>query len=216
MVAAVSVGSNGQILGDVWCFEARHPEWTEDEGGEEGWEPIVSWWAVSTPLGLVLIDPLVDDWTALDELVHAKGGCAGIVRTCHWHQRSVAAAAPRYHAEVWAAAHPPERGWPAFDCEVGDRQELFDRIVALEMERHDEIALWLPTQRALMFGDAMLRGRDGRLQAGPPSWTQPEGGRARLLSLLRELTELPVEHVLVSHGPTVLGDGLASLRAATS
>jgi hypothetical protein len=62
----------------------------------------------------------------------------------------------------------------------------------------------------------MLRGRDGRLQACPPSWTQPEGGRARLLSLLRELTELPVEHVLVSHGPTVLGDGLASLRAATS
>jgi hypothetical protein len=34
--------------------------------------------------------------------------------------------------------------------------------------------------------------------------------------LLADLTDLPVEHVLVSHGPLVLGDGLASLRRATT
>ena len=214
IVAAVSGASTGEILEGVWRFEALHPELTEDE--EEGWDPIVSWWAVSTPVGLVLIDPLIDDWGAVDELVEANGGCAGILRTCHWHQRSIAEAAPRYHAEVWAAPHPPERDWASFDRDLSDRQELCDRIVILEMERDDEVALWLPVQRVLMFGDAMLRGGGGRLQPCPPSWTQPEGGHERLLSLLRELNELPVEHVLVSHGAMVLADGAASLRAATS
>jgi hypothetical protein len=31
---------------------------------------------------------------------------------------------------------------------------------------------------------------------------------------LAQLAKLPVEHVLVAHGPLVLGDGAASLRAA--
>jgi hypothetical protein len=215
-VAAVSADSAGQVLEGVWRFEARHPELTEDEADEEGWSPIVSWWAVSTPVGLVLIDPLIDDWGEIDQLVHGGGGCAGIIRTCHWHQRSIAEAASRYHAEVWAAPQPPERDWPPFDRDLSDRQELFDRIVVLEMERDDEFALWLPGLRVLLFGDAMIRGREGRLQACPATWTQPAGGRERLLSLLRELTELPVEHVLVSHGALVLGDGLPSLRGATS
>ena len=206
---------SGEILEGLWRFEARHPEWTEDEGGEEGWDPIVSWWAVRTPAGLALIDPLIDDWRAIDELVQANSGCAGVIRTCHWHQRSIAEAAARFDAEVLASPHPRDRGWPSFDRGVSDREELFDGIVAVAMERDDEVALWLEGHRALVFGDAMLRARDGQLQVCPESWTQPEGGRARLISLLRELTELPVEHVLVSHGPLVLSDGLSSLRAAT-
>jgi glyoxylase-like metal-dependent hydrolase (beta-lactamase superfamily II) len=75
--------------------------------------------------------------------------------------------------------------------------------------------VWLPLQRALVFGDAMLRTRAGDLRVCPESWTQPEGGPARLRELLRGLTALPVEHVLVSHGPLVLGGGGAALRAAT-
>jgi len=86
----------------------------------------------------------------------------------------------------------------------------------IDVERADEIALWLPRQRALIFGDAMIRTRAGELRVCPESWTQPEGGPARLRSLLSALSGLPVEHVLVSHGPLVLGDGLASLRGATS
>lgn len=209
----------GQILDGVWRFEARHPELSEDEDGVEegGWSPIVGWWAVTVPDGLVLIDPLIDDWAVIDQLLEAHGGCAGIIRTCHWHHRSIEAAAARYQADVWAKPDAAERGWPGFDRELGGRQELFGRIMAYDMERDDELALWLADSRALVFGDAMLRGDDdGRLRACPESWTQPPGGPARLRALLGELTELPVEHVLVSHGPLVLGQGLASLRAATS
>lgn len=207
--------TTGEIIEGVWRFEALHPEWTEDEGGEEGWEQQVSWWAVATASGLVLIDPLVEDWDALDRLVAEHDGCAGIVRTCHWHQRSVAEAASRYSADVWAK--PPRDGHAALalDHAVGDRDELFGELRVFDVERDDEIAVWLRRQAALVFGDAMIRARDGELRVCPGSWTQPEGGPARLRTLLRALTSLGVEHVLVSHGPLVLAGGAAALLTAT-
>jgi hypothetical protein len=216
IVPPVSVDSTGEILDGVWRFEGIHPEWTEEDADEDGWEALVAWWAVSSPNGIVLIDPLIGDWATIDQLVQENGGCAGIIRTCHWHQRSIAEAAARYHVQIWARPHSPDRGWAALDRELSDGQELFDRVVVRPVERDDEVGLWLPVQRALMFGDAMLRRADGELRVCPESWTQPEGGHPRLVALLHELTELPVEHVLVSHGPLVLGNGLAALRAATS
>ncbi len=198
----------------MWRFEAPHPEWSEAEGGDEGWEQSVAWWAVVSPHGLVLVDPLVFDWTELDRLVQERGGCAGVLRSLHWHQRSVAAAAARYGAEVWAKPPPEGVARQRFDHPVSDEQALFDVIVAFDMERDDEIALWLPAQAALLVADVMLRRQDGKLRVCPDSWTQPEGGPARLRALLRRLTKLPLEHALVSHGPLVLGDGAASLRAA--
>jgi hypothetical protein len=208
--------ATGQIIDGLWRFEALLPDWTEHEGGEEGWEQNVAWWAVATAGGVVLVDPLVEDWYAVDRFVADRGGCAGVVRTCVWHQRSVADVARRYEVEVWARSHPDGRVHHGFDHPVSDREEPFDGLQVIDVERADEVALWLRRQRALVFGDAMIRTRAGALSVCPDSWTQPEGGPARLRSLLGALTELPVEHVLVSHGPHVLGDGLASLRRATS
>ena len=203
----------GEIVKGLWRFEALHPEWTEDEGdGEDGWEQTVAWWAVEVPAGFVLIDPLVDDWDALDHLVEDRGGCAGVVRTCHWHQRSVTDVARRYSAEVWAKRTPG--GPPDMDHPVCDQNELFGGVRAFDVERDDEIALWLPHQSAVVFGDAMIRTANGELRVCPDSWTQPEGGPTRLRDLLSRLMALPVEHVLVSHGRCVLSDGAASLRAA--
>ena len=207
----MSESSAGEVLPNLWQFEAVHPEWTENEGGEEGWEPAVAWWVLGAPGGAVLIDPLVEDWEALDRLIEGQGGCLGIIRTCHWHQRSVADAAARYGADVWAQDHPSAG---PLDRAVKNGDEVVGGVVARDMERTDEVALWLPTQAALIFGDAMLRTSAGVLRVCPESWTQPPDGRGRLLSLLERLTELPVEHVLVSHGPLVRGDGLAGLRGA--
>ena len=208
--------TTGEIIEGLWRFEALHPEWTEHEGGEDGWEQQVAWWAIATPHGLVLIDPLVDDWDALDQLVADRGGCAGIVRTCHWHQRSVPDVASRYGAEVWAKQQRDGRVPSAFDRAISDGDELFDELRVFDVERADEIAVWLPRQAALVFADAMLRTGAGDLRVCPESWTQPEGGPAKLRALLRALTVLPIEHVLVSHGPLVVGGGGASLRSATS
>jgi hypothetical protein len=205
-----------EILPGLWQFSAEHPEWTEDEGGEEGWEPLVSWWATATSRGLLLIDPLVTDWEELDGLVAAHDGCAGVVRTIHWHQRSVAAVALRYGASVWAMRATGIAEPPPLDHLLEDRATLWDGIQAFSLERGDEIALWLPGQAALVFGDAMLRRGEGRLCVCPDSWTQPAGGPERLRVRLGELDQLPVSHILVSHGPSQIGDGRQALHAALS
>ncbi len=206
--------SEAVVLPGLWHFSAQHPEWTEQEGGEDGWDPLVAWWAVRTSRGLLLIDPLVTDWGELDRLVAAQGGCAGIVRTMHWHERSVAAAAARYGAAVWAMRAPEFEPRYPFDHALRDHAELWDGIQAFFLERDDEIALWLPHQAALLFGDAMIRRDDGELRVCPDSWTQPPGGSERMRTLLGGLGQLPVEHVFVSHGPLVIGDGSASLQSA--
>ncbi len=204
-----------QVLPGLWRAVAVHPDWTEDEGGEDGWEPEVAWHAVASDDGLVLIDPIVTGWVELDALVAAQGGCAGIIRTCHWHQRSVADAAIRYAVPVWARPASTSGIDKPFDRELVDGQELFGLRVT-DIERIDEIGLWWAAGRALFFGDAMIRSTEGTLHMCPPSWTQPSDGRGRLREILTGLVELPVEHVLVSHGPLVLGDGAAALTAAVA
>ncbi len=214
-VRSMMVEPAHEILPGLWSFSAEHPEWTEQEGGEDGWDRLVSWWAAATSRGLLLIDPLVTDWDALDRLVAAHGGCAGVVRTIHWHQRDVTAAATRYGAAVWARALADLEPRPPLDHALEDRAALWDGIQAFSTERDDEIALWLPRQATLLFGDAMLRRSDGQLRVCPESWTQPPGGAGHLRARLAELGQLAVEHVLVSHGPTITGDGRQSLHAAT-
>ena len=58
----------------LWYWTARHPEWTPDDGGADGWEPEVGSYAYVPPDAstFVLIDPIVpeDDgalWKALDD-----------------------------------------------------------------------------------------------------------------------------------------------------
>lgn len=203
------------ILPGLWRFEAQHPDWTEEEGGEDGWERLVAWWALSTSRGVLLIDPLVFEWEELDALIDEHGGCAGIVRTMHWHQRSIAEAAERYGSEVWAGRVADGAELQPSDHPLADGQKLWDGIAAFATERGDEIGLWLPAQAALVFGDAMLRREHGELRVCPDSWGQPDGGPERLRVLLRGLSRFPVEHVLVAHGPLVLGGGLEQLQAAT-
>ena len=61
----------------------------------------------------------------------------------------------------------------------------------------NETPLWLPEQRALVFADALTE-RDGQLVVWGTPWHEK-----RVLPALRELLELPFEHVIVSHGEPV-------------
>jgi hypothetical protein len=133
----MSESAVGEIIEGLWRFEALLPEWTEEESGEDGGEQSVAWWVIETPDGLVLVDPLVDDWEALDRLLADRGGCAGVIRTCHWHQRSIPEAGKRYNAQVWARCDSGGRAHHAFDLAVTDRDQLFDAVVVLDVERAD-------------------------------------------------------------------------------
>ncbi len=196
------MNGDAQILPGVWRLTANHPEWSPDED----WDPEVAWWAVQADAGLVLIDPLVADWDALDALLADNGGCAAIVRTCFWHERSIAEVHSRYGAGVWARTPPANVGSAPFDHPADADDALPERLRAVPVSRDDELAVWLPEQRALVFGDAMLRDREGSLSMCPESWLERDGGRAGLRRMLAPLLDLGAEHVLVSHGPLVLGD----------
>ena len=202
-----------QILPGVWRLEALHPDWEEAEGGEDGWEASGAGWALVGQGGLLLVDPRVDDWSELDCLVETHGGCAGVVRTVHWHQRDVPEAAGRYGAAVWAAAPPRNGTWPAFDEPlVGERSPV--GVTAYPLARADEVALWFASHAALLFGDAMLRRPSGELHICPESWLSSSEEHERMRAQLRALTRLPVEHLLLAHGSPVLGNGAAALTAA--
>ena len=206
------MSSGEEILDGVWRFVATHPEWDE----EEDWDALVAWWAVRGPDGLALIDPLVEDWDELDRLVQSAGGCAGIVRTMHFHERSIAPARSRYGTRVWARTPPP--GVPAhpYDHPADADLALPAGLRAIEVCRDDELGLWLPARRTLFFGDVMLRDGAGRLTMCPESWVARSGGRDRLRADLAPLVQLKPEHVLVSHGPLVLEDGLVALADAVT
>lgn len=207
---AADGAKTGEVLDRLWRFEAVHPEWIEGDG----WDPEVAWWALATAAGLVLIDPLVEDWQALDRLVEQAGGCAAIVRTCLWHERSIPQAHERYGADVWARTQAGHASPRHFDRIAEPGQPLPGGIEAIDVIRDDEIGLWLPEHEALLFGDVMLRDRDGTLTMCPESWVARAGGRARLRTVLSPLLERAPRHVLVSHGPLVLDDGPRSLARA--
>jgi hypothetical protein len=206
------VSSAEEILADLWRFTAVHPEWEEGDD----WDPGVAWWAVLAPTGLVLIDPLVEDWGELDRLVGLAGGCAGIIRTVFFHERSIAEARRRYQTEVWARKPPPGVPAKAFDHATGGDEQPPGGLRPFDVLRDDEIAVWLPEQHALAFGDVMMRDGEGRLTMCPESWVARAGGRARLREALAPLEELEPHHVLVSHGPLVLGDGAEGFPRAVA
>ena len=82
--------------------------------------------------------------------------------------------------------------------------------------RSNEVVLFLPGHRALVVGDVVLGSGGGSLDLCPDSWLPGRVGQEALRASLEPLLTLPVEHVLVSHGEPVLGDGAAALRRLLS
>jgi hypothetical protein len=179
-------------------WTAFHPDWEEEVGCL----------AVETGDGLVLIDPL-DPPAALRDRDH-------VLLTVYWHGRGTADLGAR---RVWASTRSTgplaNRGIRVTDpFRAGD--ELPGGIQAFQTMRAAEVVFWLPEHRALAVGDVLLgagakpRATDERLRLCPERWL----GKAThddLRASLRPLLELPVEHVLVSHGEPIVGGGSEAL-----
>ena len=162
------------------------------------WEEEVGSVAVDTVDGLVLIDPL-DPPPGLPSAQH-------VLITVYWHVRTTAG----LKARVWAPSRsrrPLEnRGIEGVEAAGAD---LPGGITAFQTARAAEAVYWLPDHRAVVVGDVLLgagakpRATDAPLRLCPERWL----GKAThedLRRSLRPLLDLPVEHVLVSHGAPVL------------
>ena len=204
-------------------WTATHPDWEEDEGGADGWEPEVASLAYAGEGALVLVDPLVagDDWRELDELVEATGDPVSIVITCHWHSRSGGDALRRYVNSPGATTHTHSAGVRKMPFEVthpfeGDAS-LPGGVDAIESDRgHGEAVLWLERAKTLVVGDVLLGAQGTRTEAlrlCPEDWldgTTLDDVR----NALRPLTRLPVEAVVPLHGAPVLEGAADALKAA--
>jgi len=202
----------------LWRWTGRHPAWTPDQGGPEGWPEEVGSYCYEAPDAVVLFDPLVPPgneqrfWAALDEIVALIARPVAVLLTVHWHARSTAEITARYPGTtVWApeAAFPEElRGGLARPFRFGG--DLPGSVRAIESPG-DEAIFWIEEQAALVTGDSILGASDGGLRI-PDSWLPDELRGEPIRHLHRPLLALPVERVLVTHGEPVLEQGHAALQ----
>ena len=184
------------IAPGLWIWRMDHPAWSP----RVSWERPVTSTVVESGGEVGLLDALAppEDATEIWERLEARPPTFLVVLKPD-HVRSVDLFARRYRAraygpDVFFGGEAPETEleW------IGEGSKLPGGVVALYDGRHrNETPLWLPEQRALVFADALTE-RDGELVVWGTPWHEK-----RVLPALRELLELPVEHVIISHGEPV-------------
>jgi hypothetical protein len=180
----------------LWVWRQRHPAW--DPGAD--WDPLVASTCVAADGETVVLDPLAprEDAAAVWERLDARPPTAAVVLKPD-HVRDVDLFVRRYGAR----AYGPSLFWrddvPEAELEpIEPGSRLPGGLLALHDGRgRNETPLWLPGPRALVFADALTE-RDGELRVWGTPWHEE-----RVLPALRELLELPFEHVIVSHGAPV-------------
>jgi glyoxylase-like metal-dependent hydrolase (beta-lactamase superfamily II) len=203
-----------QIAPHLWHWTAPHPDWKPSNRGKDGlgWDETVSSYALVADGELVLVDPLVpsdDVWEALDRDVEAHGPPA-IVISIHWHARSAAEIAERYPGStIWAPPGTPKGKLPSTHVyATGDR--LPAGIEAHDLGKVKEVVLYLPSHKALVFGDVILDG----VRICPESWLGKRTTRKDAADALRPLLDKDVELLLLTHGGPIADGARERLERA--
>lgn len=208
-----------RIGAGLWHWERRHPEWHPGAFGA-----VVGCYLVQVGDVTLLIDPLVDGDAdpALAELDELMGDSVRILISIPYHTRSAESLWRRYRdrdaliighllvakrlSDTTGFRSPPDDG----DIDGVARFHRIGRPVRAELP------IEIPSQRALVFGDAVVEW-GGALHL----WEDPvetdnrrRWYEERFLPTLRDLACLDVERVLVTHGRPVVSDGVAVLSGA--
>lgn len=180
----------------LWIWRVEHPDWRP--GAE--WDPVVTSTCVESGGEVAVLDALAppagasDVWDRLD----ARPPTLAVVLKPD-HVRSVDAFVRRYGARAFGPSLFWRHDVPETELEpIEPGSRLPGGLVALYDGRgRNETPLWLPEQLALVFADA-LTAPDGELRVWATPWHEE-----RALPALRDLLELPFEHVVVAHGEPV-------------
>jgi glyoxylase-like metal-dependent hydrolase (beta-lactamase superfamily II) len=180
----------------LWIWRLRHPDW---RAGLE-WPPTVTSTCVESGGEVALLDPLAppDDAAEIWARLDARPPTMVVVLKPD-HIRDVDLFVRRYGARAFGPALFWRTDIPVTELDaIEPGTELPGGLVALYDGRgRYETPLWLPEQRALVFADALTAPEDELRVWGTP-WHEE-----RALPALRELLELPFEHVIVAHGEPV-------------
>jgi hypothetical protein len=200
-----------EIAPGLHYWTARHPDWHPGEWGAE-----VGSYAAVTDGELLLVDPLDPS----DDLLRDR---VSILITIGYHVRSAEELWRRWHGDVSVRIYgPPQAGkrLPAkafAELKPGEEGPAGVRAFGIGRPRRGERPLWLPSHNALAFGDALVTNLEGELRMwiqDPLNEEREAFYRERFAPTLAPLLELPVERVLVTHGPPVVKNAAAELRRA--
>ena len=216
------MGHSPERLADgLWRWTARHPEWHPGEFGRE----VASFAIKANDDDVLLIDPLLPpEPEAVLELIDGLfGERVAILVSVPYHVRSAEKLWRRYRGEydcaIWGHAACRKR----LDDRAGLREIQLGvplptgvSALAIGRPRRQETPFYIPSHRALVFGDAVAE-VNGELRVwatGKVDDRRARWYRERFNPTLEPLLELDFERVLVTHGEPVLKDGRSKLRSA--
>jgi glyoxylase-like metal-dependent hydrolase (beta-lactamase superfamily II) len=180
----------------LWHWQAPHPEWTQAEGGPDGWGPEVSSYAIDDGERLLLIDPLAMP-APVAELAAAREPV--VVLTCPWHERDARSLVAQLGAPVFVPPPDAANEDPIEGRVFSAGERLPVGVKALPGMEPNDLVLWIESRRALVVGDTLIdRGRGLEF---PADWANKGVPPRQILAALRPLLALPVELVLPTHGP---------------
>ena len=210
---------------DIRRWTAPHPEWRP--AVEE-----VESYALAAGEALLLVDPLLpaEDDERLEPLLAELGLLAAaaarveLLITIPYHTRSAEALYERFAPErptrIWGHANVRKRLRPETPLQVvpmgaagtaapiaGGAAEAY----VVGRPRRSEHPLYVPSLRTAVFGDAVVGAQGGLRFWNQSSGTGDAWYRDVFAPTLAPLGERPLEHVLVTHGPPVIGDGQRQL-----
>jgi glyoxylase-like metal-dependent hydrolase (beta-lactamase superfamily II) len=200
----------------LWHWQAPHPAWRSSEP----WDENVSSYAIDDGDRLLLFDPLGVP-REIEEL--AAGRETAIVLTAPWHERDTQSLVERHGLPVYTplpdSAEDLMRKFGITAEQAGDGSPDIRWLLSSDYEWHayaagdrlpfgidvfpghknNDLVLWVESQHAVIAGDTLADFGEG--PAINERWLLSEGGtREEVAERLRPLLELPVEHLLPSHG----------------
>jgi hypothetical protein len=200
----------------LWHWRAPHPHW---ESGEP-WDPEVSSYAIDNGELLLFFDPIAPP-AELEVLAGDRE--TAIVLTCPWHERDSRGLVERLDVPVYtplpdttedlmrkwgltaeqAGDGSPDVVWllkggigVAHPFVAGDRLQV--GVEVFPGEKPNDTVLWVESHGAVVAGDTLVDFGNG-LEINP-RWLDEEMTRERVVDGLRPLLDLPVEHMLATHG----------------
>jgi glyoxylase-like metal-dependent hydrolase (beta-lactamase superfamily II) len=223
-----SIAGLRELRPGLWHWTAPHPDWRPGEP----WDQHVSAYAIDDGERLLFFDPIAPP-AELEQ--RAADRQTAVVLTAPWHERDTRRLVERFGMPVYtplpdtveylmqtygvtaeqAGEGSPDVAWllregvgEARPYAAGERLDAGVR--AFPGQKPNDLVLWVESHRAVVAGDTLVDFADG-LEINT-RWLDAQGiPRERVVAGLRPLLELPVEHLLTTHGGPYDG---AALRAA--
>jgi glyoxylase-like metal-dependent hydrolase (beta-lactamase superfamily II) len=205
-----------ELRGGLWHWQAPHPGWESSEP----WDRNVSSYAIDDGQRLLLFDPIAPP-AEIETLAAERE--AAVVLTAPWHERDSRGLVERLDVPVCtpqpdtaeylmrqygitaeqAGDGSPDVVWllkegigEARVYEAGDRLDV--GVEAFPGQKPNDMVLWIESHRAVVAGDTLVDFGSGLWIN--PRWLGPDVTLEQVVEGLRPLLDLPVEHVLATHG----------------